>query len=250
MTTSTKQTTTKVDKKSDSKCKPIRYGIAEEMCRLIFETLLEVSFPRRNPNWLKNSEGNNLQLDGYCESLELAFEYNGEQHYKFTTHFHKTREKFKRIQSHDKQKRDGCAKREVGLVTIPYTVKTKDLERFIRSELENLKVDIVNDKKVSFAGINFNKKYIESRNQEIDEALVNTLFQRCGSFTRTEDTLVIECKNCQHKLEPTYHVIIHSKYTKCPNCKTCTPEKSNQKIKPKETRKRPTNSELYSYLLL
>ena len=38
---------------------------------------------------LKNPETNGyLELDGYCSELNLAFEYNGPQHYKIVPEFH------------------------------------------------------------------------------------------------------------------------------------------------------------------
>ena len=36
----------------------------------------------------------NLELDGYCESRNLAFEYNGKQHYYHTKYFHKIFQSF------------------------------------------------------------------------------------------------------------------------------------------------------------
>ena len=61
----------------------------ENMCREIFERVFEHKFPKCRPNWLER-----LELDGYCEELRIAFEYNGQQHYEMIPFFHDTIEKF------------------------------------------------------------------------------------------------------------------------------------------------------------
>jgi len=49
----------------------------ESRCRVIFETIFEVPFPKSRP--FKES-GSLLEIDGYNESLAVAFEYDGHQH--------------------------------------------------------------------------------------------------------------------------------------------------------------------------
>ncbi len=53
----------------------------ENKCRIILEDIFDKPFP-------KNRKALNcrLELDGYCEELKLAFEYNGIQHYKRIPH--------------------------------------------------------------------------------------------------------------------------------------------------------------------
>jgi len=55
----------------------------QEHCRKYFESIFNEKFITCRPKWLKNPETNYpMQLDGYCSKFNLAFEYNGEQHYK------------------------------------------------------------------------------------------------------------------------------------------------------------------------
>ncbi len=67
-----------------------------------------------------------FELDGYCEELKLAIEYNGIQHYEFIGgHFHKGGvEKFESQQLRDEIKSDECADMGIRLIIVPYTCKT------------------------------------------------------------------------------------------------------------------------------
>lgn len=80
-------------KNSGTWCPQCSIGVGERVCRLIFETIFKESFIKIRPDWLKNNlTGKNLELDGYCEKLNIAFEYNGEQHYSDNTIY--TRSKY------------------------------------------------------------------------------------------------------------------------------------------------------------
>lgn len=48
-------------------------GVKEKVCRQMLEWLTNCKFPKRRPRWLKNQEGAQLELDGYCEDMQLAF---------------------------------------------------------------------------------------------------------------------------------------------------------------------------------
>lgn len=68
--------------KFGSWCPKCSIGIGERICKLIFESIFKEEFIKIRPDWLKNSSSRrNLELDGYCSILNIAFEYNGEQHY-------------------------------------------------------------------------------------------------------------------------------------------------------------------------
>ena len=54
----------------------------EALCRTTFEQLFSHEFSKTKPSWLLNSRGNKMELDGYCEKLQIAFEYQGAQHFK------------------------------------------------------------------------------------------------------------------------------------------------------------------------
>jgi hypothetical protein len=107
----------------------------EKYCRDIFECIFGCDFPNTRPNWLRNSTGNKLELDGYSEEIDIAFEYNGIQHYEVATWWNKTDKDLAKQQKHDKIKVDTCEEYDVTLIVIPYLQKRKDIRDFIYIEL-------------------------------------------------------------------------------------------------------------------
>ena len=93
--------------------------ITEELCRSVFEKIFSYSFPRKRPKWLINSRGNRMELDGYCRSLNIAFEYQGEQHFRIGK-FTPSAEELEKRQRDDVQKREICNDNGVTLVIINY----------------------------------------------------------------------------------------------------------------------------------
>jgi hypothetical protein len=80
-----------------------------------------------------------MELDGFCKELNLAFEYNGIQHYKFVKFFHRTLEKLKIRQLDDIRKIELCKKNNINLIIIPYNIK--NIKTFILEKCEELGYD-------------------------------------------------------------------------------------------------------------
>lgn len=76
-------------KAQKSKCPRCKIYKGEHTTRLIFEEIYKQPFPNQRPTWLCG-----LELDGYCEPLGIAFEFQGEQHYKYIRKFHKSKKAF------------------------------------------------------------------------------------------------------------------------------------------------------------
>ena len=61
----------------------VKGGVGEEASRKLFEHYCGEPFVSFRQDWLRNPQtGRNLELDGYCEELALAFEFDGEHHTK------------------------------------------------------------------------------------------------------------------------------------------------------------------------
>jgi hypothetical protein len=106
----------------------------ERICLEIFENMLLESFTKIRPKWLGG-----LELDGYNEELNIAFEYNGKQHYKYCPFFHQgDPERFELQKQRDIKKYEICRIRGIKLIIIPYQYDYQnptELKNFIVSEL-------------------------------------------------------------------------------------------------------------------
>jgi very-short-patch-repair endonuclease len=108
----------------------------EKECRSILEKITNKKFPSVRPNFLKNPITNcNLELDGYCEELKLAFEYDGEQHYKDNCWL--TKEERACLNENDVLKDKICKIHGIILIRIPYFEK-HNKELFILNQLKEL----------------------------------------------------------------------------------------------------------------
>jgi len=61
----------------------------------------------------------------------MAFEYDGEQHFKFPNWFHKLQEAFEKLQADDAKKTLLCEQHGIKLYRVPYCVKFKALSEFV-----------------------------------------------------------------------------------------------------------------------
>jgi len=98
-------------------CPECASGLGERICRLYFEHLFEQPFPRSHPAWLRGKKDYPWELDGYSESLGLAFEHQGQQHYKKA--YYQSERKFDELKRRDRRKRDICRRHGVVLIAIP-----------------------------------------------------------------------------------------------------------------------------------
>lgn len=130
------KTSTELSK--DRKGKQGGESAGEIECRRVLEKIFNRPFDKSRPDFLKNPVTggvNNLEIDCYNEELKIGVEYNGIQHYKFTPFFHKNKDQFTMQKYRDDMKRRICKDRGITLIEVPYTVKTKDIESFLKNEL-------------------------------------------------------------------------------------------------------------------
>jgi len=111
----------------------------EQITRELIERILGKPFIKERPEWLRESNRSRcLELDGYNQDLNIAFEYQGEQHYSFIPLFHQKIDDFEKQQRRDNLKAEICAQREVKLIQVPYTRRGD--RQFIIDELRKFGV--------------------------------------------------------------------------------------------------------------
>jgi hypothetical protein len=113
-------------------------SIGETECRRVLSKIFNRPFLKARPDFLRNPvTGNNfnLELDCYDESLKLAVEYNGRQHYDFIPYFHKNNDRFLNQKYRDDMKRRMCKDMGITLIEVPFTVDVKEIENFLVNEL-------------------------------------------------------------------------------------------------------------------
>jgi hypothetical protein len=96
----------------------------EEIVAEVFADIMQREVQRNiRPNFLRNPEsGKALELDCYDEEYKIAVEYNGIQHYKYPSAFHKSEQQFYDQLYRDRLKKKLCEEEGVYLIPIPYWV--------------------------------------------------------------------------------------------------------------------------------
>jgi hypothetical protein len=118
-------------------CPNCHESFGESICRYIFETLLEAEFIKKKPVWLVDRNGSRLELDGYNETLGLAFEHQGLQHY-IDSGYHRGDNGYRKLVERDKDKKIACTEHKITLIEIPEIptlLPVNKAEEYIRSKL-------------------------------------------------------------------------------------------------------------------
>lgn len=134
-------------------CKP-QYKM-EEICRFILNEMTGEKFIKTR----KVIDG--FELDGFCEKLNICFEYHGKQHFFENKFFHQKEGAFLRQKERDKRLEEKCSNLGISLITIPYTLSYEEgeLELHIRENLIGLGIKIV--KEPNLSELTFHKSKIE-----------------------------------------------------------------------------------------
>ena len=128
-------------KNSPKKRSPPKESKGEIECKRVLEKIFNRPFPKVRPDFLQNPVTGaeyNLEIDCFCDSLNLAVEYSGVQHYKYVPYFHKNKEAFQNQKYRDELKRRMCRDYGINLIEVPYTVKVEDIEKYLVQKLKSL----------------------------------------------------------------------------------------------------------------
>jgi hypothetical protein len=187
--------------------------LSESICRKYLEYLFDMPFKKTKISWLINDEGNAMEMDGYNEALNLAFEYDGILHVKFVPYFHKTIERFEKYQKDDQVKNRLCAENNVILIRIPHTIKYNKMLSYIKEQCRIYNIPFEDKADISIENLDIYNKFIEERNKLVDDGLEDTIFVRTKDIVNTQEMIDIACKTCQTIKHVGYYDVINKKKT-------------------------------------
>lgn len=188
---------------SGSGCPHCKVNLTEYKCRFIFEQLTGFKFTKT-----QSMLSQRLELDGYCKELNLAFEYNGEQHYLKMKHI--SNKSYNGIKRRDKLKSNLCEQKGINLIIIPY-VEKPNLENCIKDKLINLKINLY---KINWTKYDPNPRKI----QQIREILsIKNITCLSDCYEGNNTKLNLKCDICDHMWATDTNNIINNK-TGCPKC--------------------------------
>lgn len=118
-------------------------GLSERICRAAAEQLFGTPFLKTKLRKVRGVGGRYLELDAYSESLKLAIEHNGPQHYRPVRFGNQTEEQaakcFCKQQEHDRRRREFCRVNGITLIEVPTLgglTRTEELKDFIGVECQ------------------------------------------------------------------------------------------------------------------
>ncbi len=175
-------------------CPQCAGSLGKRLVRLHFEQLFREKFPPKKPQWLLNSEGHRMQLDGYCARLNLAFECHGQQHFKSVPYFQQNQHSFSRRQSDDQRKRELCHARGVRLIEVPFQIPVGRMKEYILRACRRAGVRIPLSAKKAL--VNLQDVFLYRRMQTVQE-MASAKGGRCVSKTYlgSNSKLSFECAN-------------------------------------------------------
>ena len=114
----------------------------QTICKKILEKVLNVKLVKLTGHYIDIFSGKerSMHFDGYDKKYNIAFEYNGEQHYNFH-HFHQGNiQKLNNQIQRDIEAWKYCIKKDIILIVIPYWIEDNNLKQYIKDKLINAEI--------------------------------------------------------------------------------------------------------------
>lgn len=135
-----------------------------------------------------------MHLDGYNKELNVAFEYQGSQHSKYTPYFHKTMERFVQDQKYDESKAEQCKEQGINLVKVPFSVKVDEMEKYIRNQAKQLGIKTaMNSDKIDYKNFQYNTGNKLKQMQELAKSRGGKLLSK--KYINAHTDLKWQCKD-------------------------------------------------------
>lgn len=138
-----------VDGSAKNLCEPCKEKkkskSGESVIRDYFESFFEEPFKKtKHPKLINTKTNMKLELDGYNEKLNLAFEYRGSVHYS-KSFFHKNDESLQSLQYRNEIKEELCKKNGINLIIVPnlnWFLESNNFQEWFKKELTKLNIPI------------------------------------------------------------------------------------------------------------
>lgn len=195
--------------KNGFRCKKCNNFISEEKVRFIFEQLTKNRFIKT-----RKVLNGRLELDGYCEKLKIAFEYNGSQHYYKHPLWHYVNNTLKDQQERDYRKTKLCQSKNILKLDISFK-QIQNLEKLtilIKNFLLDHQVPIYQNIDWSqFDYLPNNYKILKNCSKKRNGELLTPCF--LGSHSKHS----FKCNVCDCKWEAKAKDVLN-KNSWCPSC--------------------------------
>ena len=196
--------------------------------RNILNYLFDTDFINtRTLSWNINPNTNrNLELDGYCDNLKIAFEFQGDHHTKLA--FRNTQNKLYDIQEKDKIKKQNCINNNVKLIII-HEIKKQNFNDFYKEILKGIEqadLSIEEDRKNNILKLKelYHLYPVNDKQEKYLKEAKEYAFSRNGQCLSTKyinstEKLEWKCSNINH---PTWFTTFHSVIKNKSWCKHCS----------------------------
>lgn len=195
------------------RCSKSRF-IGEEIARQFMEFVFNHKFKKSKPKWLTNN-ANRLELDGYCEELKVAFEYDGDQHFRHVTKFSKTN--LEDIQKTDDIKNKLC--KESGVILFRFKEPWKDIPVQFKEQNKIFGIGAKNDPDKFDPDVKF--AYLGKAERQISrliEALAKKNWEYLsGDYLGVNSLMNIKCPN-GHAITRHFTSVVHKGIFYCREC--------------------------------
>lgn len=201
------------------------FHIHEERVRNILNNIFKSSFIKSYPKWnINNKTGKLLELDGFSEELNIAFEYQGTQHFELA--FNKNLEEVQQQQERDKIKKENCENNNIKLIIVEanrhrdnYKTTMEAILNGINKIGVQLELNPLLDKKNEEIYNKTTNFVTEKKLEEcIEYAKLKNGFCLSDTYVGSREKMIWKCENIDHpSWIRTYEGTIKNK-TWCPKC--------------------------------
>lgn len=192
---------------------------SEEIARVTFRQIFGGNFRKARPDWLRNSRGYRMELDGYEENLHLAFEYQGRQHFEHVGMF-SSAEKLEQRVIDDQLKSQLCSENGVTLIQLTWNMNYEEFPNAIRNQLLETRPGLISCADFLMP-INFNHAFIkDDRLNELREVLeTRNLRLLSEKWISVAYKYEIACNECGYRFRQQARSYLNSR--KVAGCKKC-----------------------------